>query len=104
MLAQGTPRLGLVALIRSGLAPGRCLHLLGQLLGAAGRDKRSLAADRDPRAFQGIISQYCAGESVTSSTPTSHPATSRSPAASYRALTYPGAAHRNIPGPSGSGG
>jgi hypothetical protein len=51
-----------------------------------------------------IISQYCAGDRVTSSTPTSHSATSRSPAASYRALTYPGAAHRNIPGPSGSGG
>src|ERR1700722_6766230 len=50
-----------------------------------------------------IISQYCAGDRVTSSTPTSHSATSRSPAASYRALTYPGAAHRNIFGPSGSG-
>ena len=51
-----------------------------------------------------IISQYCAGESVTSSTPTSRSATSRSPAARYRALTYPGAAHRNIPGPPGAGG
>jgi hypothetical protein len=51
-----------------------------------------------------IISQYCAGDRVTSSTPTSHSATSRSPAAAYRALTYPGAAHRNIAGPSGSGG
>src|SRR5437879_5357730 len=51
-----------------------------------------------------IISQYCAGESVTSSTPTFHSATSRSPAVSYRALTYPGAAHRNISGPSGPGG
>ena len=50
------------------------------------------------------ISQYCAGEAVTSSTPTSHSATSTSPAAWYRALTYPGAAHRNIPGPSGPGG
>src|SRR5712671_1236436 len=51
-----------------------------------------------------IISQYCAGDRVTSSTPTFHSATSRSPAAWYRALTYPGAAHRNMPGPSGSGG
>src|SRR6266699_6538434 len=51
-----------------------------------------------------INSQYCAGDRVTSSTPTLHSATSRSPAASYRALTYPGAAHRNILGPSGSGG
>src|SRR5213596_660762 len=33
-----------------------------------------------------IISQYCAGESVTSSTLTSHSATSTSPAAWYRAL------------------
>src|SRR6266571_1601688 len=51
-----------------------------------------------------IISQYCAGDRVTSSTPTSHSAMSRSPASSYRALTYPGAAHRNIFGPSRSGG
>ena len=51
-----------------------------------------------------IISQHCAGESVTSSTATSHPATSTSPAAWYRALTYPGAAHRNMPGPCGPGG
>src|SRR5664280_871139 len=51
-----------------------------------------------------IISQYCAGDRVTSSTSTFHSAASRSPAASYRALTYPGAAHRNIFGPSGSGG
>src|ERR1700733_15669484 len=54
MPAEGTPRLGLVALIWPGLAPGRCLHLLGQLLGAAGRDNRPLAADRDPHAFQRI--------------------------------------------------
>src|ERR1035441_5584425 len=51
-----------------------------------------------------IISQYCAGDRVTSSTSTFHSATSRSPAVSYRALTYPGAAHRNISGPSGPGG
>src|SRR6266699_2137564 len=51
-----------------------------------------------------INSQYCAGDRVTSSTSTFHSATSRSPAPSYRALTYPGAAHRNIFGPSGSGG
>src|SRR5664279_2541769 len=51
-----------------------------------------------------IISQYCAGDRVTSSTSTFHSAASRSPAASYRALTYPGAAHRNIFGPFGSGG
>src|SRR5664279_2463 len=51
-----------------------------------------------------IISQYCAGDRVTSSTSTFHSATSRSPAASHRAPTYPGAAHRNIFGPSGSGG
>src|ERR1022692_3357561 len=51
-----------------------------------------------------IISQYCSGDRVTSSTPTSHSATSRSPAPSYRALTYPGAAHRNIFGPSRPGG
>ena len=51
-----------------------------------------------------IISQYCAGDCVTSSTSTSHSATSRSPASSYRAPTYPGAAHRNMFGPSGSGG
>jgi len=54
MLAEGTPPLGLVVLIRPGLAPGRCLHLLGQLLRAAGRDKRPLAADRDSHAFQRI--------------------------------------------------
>ena len=54
LFAEGTPRLGLVALIRPGLAAGRCLHLFGQLLRAAGRDKRPLAADRDPHAFQGI--------------------------------------------------
>ena len=54
MLVEGTPRLRLVALIWPGLAPGRCLHLLGQLLGAAGRDKRPLAADRDPHPFHGI--------------------------------------------------
>ena len=63
MLAEGTPRLGLVALIRPGFAPGRCLHLLGQLLGAAGRDKRSLAADRDPHAFQGVEQNAPPGES-----------------------------------------
>ena len=54
LLAEGTPRLGLVALIRPGLAPGRCFHLLGQLLRAAGRDNRPLATDRDPHAFQRI--------------------------------------------------
>ena len=53
MLAEGTPLLGLLALSWPGLAPGRCLHLLGQLLRAAG-DKRPLAADRDPHAFQRI--------------------------------------------------
>jgi len=62
MLAEGTPRLSLVALIRSGLAPGRCLHLLGQLLGAAGRDKRPLAADRDPHAFHGVKQNAPSGE------------------------------------------
>ena len=62
MLAEGTPRLGLVALIGPGLAPGRCLHLLGQLLRAAGCDKRPLAADRDPHAFQGIKQNAPPGE------------------------------------------
>src|ERR1019366_5621312 len=51
-----------------------------------------------------IISQYCVGDRVTSSTSTSHSATPRSPALSYRALMDPGAAHRNIFGPSRSGG
>ena len=45
ILAEGTPYLDLVALIQPGLAPGRCLHLLGQLLSAANRDKRALTAD-----------------------------------------------------------
>jgi hypothetical protein len=62
MLAEGTPRLGLVALIRPGLAPGRCLHLLGQLLRAAGRDKRPPAADRDPHPFQRIKQNAPPGE------------------------------------------
>src|SRR2546421_9293040 len=62
MLVEGTPPLGLVALIRAGLAPGRCLHLLGQLLRAAGRDKRALAADRDPHAFQRIKQNAPPGE------------------------------------------
>src|SRR5437016_4736335 len=62
VLAAGTPRLGLVALIQPGLAPGRCLHLLGQLLGAAGRDKRLLTADRDPHAFQRIKQDAPRGE------------------------------------------
>jgi hypothetical protein len=54
MVAEGTPRLGLVAFIRPGYPPGRCLHLLGQLLRAAGRDKHPLAAHRNPHAFQRI--------------------------------------------------
>src|SRR5258705_10238081 len=62
MLVEGTPPLGLLALIWPGLAPGRCLHLLGQLLRAAGRDNRSLAADRDPHAFQGIKQDAPPGE------------------------------------------
>src|SRR6185369_1895989 len=62
VLAQGAPRLGPGALIRPGLAPGRCLHLLGQLLGAARRDKRPLAPDRDPHAFQGIKQNAPPGE------------------------------------------
>src|SRR6266568_5991394 len=62
LFAEGTPRLGLVALIRPGLAAGRCLHLFGQLLRAAGRDNRSLAADRDPHAFQGIKQNAPSGE------------------------------------------
>src|SRR4029453_14956190 len=62
VLAQGPPRLGPGALIRPGLAPGRCLHLLGQLLGAAGRDKRPLAPDRHPPALQGIKQDAPPGE------------------------------------------
>src|SRR6266480_1280785 len=62
MLVEGTPPLGLLALIWPGLAPGRCLHLLGQLLRAAGRDERPLAADRDPHAFQGIKQNAPPGE------------------------------------------
>src|SRR6266581_7162947 len=62
MLVEGTPPLGLLALIWPGLAPGRCLHLLSQLLGAAGRDKRPLAADRDPHAFQRIEQDAPPGE------------------------------------------
>src|SRR5689334_5261699 len=62
VLAEGPPRLGLVALIRRGLAPGRRLHLRGKLLRAAGRDKRSLAAHRDPHAFQGIKQNAPPGE------------------------------------------
>src|SRR5258708_19373630 len=62
MLGEGTPPLGLLALIWPGLAPGRCLHLLGQLLRAAGRDKRPLAADRDPHAFQRIKQDAPPGE------------------------------------------
>src|SRR5260370_24375370 len=62
MLVEGTPPLGLLALIWPGLAPGRCLHLLGQLLRAAGRDKRPLAADRDPHAFQWIKQDAPPGE------------------------------------------
>jgi hypothetical protein len=53
MLAKGTPRPDLVALIRPGLAPCRRLHLLGKLLGAAGRDKHSLAAGLRPTRFPG---------------------------------------------------
>src|SRR5215469_6271029 len=54
MVVQGTPRRGLVALIRPSFAPGRCLHLLGQLLRAACRDKRPLTTDRDPHPLNGI--------------------------------------------------
>src|SRR5712691_5205547 len=50
------------------------------------------------------MSQYSSGDRVTSSTSTSHSATSSSPADSYSALTSPGAAYRNMFGPSGSGG
>ena len=59
--AEGTPRAGLGALIRSGLTPGRRLHLLGQLLRAAGH-KRLLAADRDPHAFQRVEEDAPPGE------------------------------------------
>src|SRR5690242_21558073 len=62
MPAEGTPPLGLVALARPGLAPCRRLHLLGQLLRAAGRDQRPLAADRDPHAFQRIKHDAPPGE------------------------------------------
>src|SRR6516165_384261 len=62
VLAEGAPGLGLVALIGPGLAPARRLHLLGQLLGAAGRDERPLAADRDPHAFQGVEQNAPSGE------------------------------------------
>lgn len=61
MFAEGTPPLGLLALIRPGLTPGRRLHLLGQLLRAAG-DKRPLAADRDPHALQRIKQDAPPGE------------------------------------------
>src|SRR3954465_12045848 len=50
------------------------------------------------------MSQYSSGDPVTSSTSTSHSATSRRPASSYNAETYPGAAHRNMFGRFGSGG
>jgi hypothetical protein len=60
--AEGTPRLGLVALNRPGLAPGRRFDLRGQLLWAAGRDKGPFTADRDPHAFQRIEQDAPPGE------------------------------------------
>src|SRR6516225_7481012 len=62
VLAEGTPRLGLVALDWPGLAPAHRLHLLRQLLRAAGRDQRPSAADRDPHAFHGIEQDAPPGE------------------------------------------
>src|SRR6516165_2565356 len=62
VLPKGTPGLGLVALTGPGLAPARRLHLLGQLLRAAGRDQRPPATDRDPNAFHGIEQDAPPGE------------------------------------------